>query len=47
MLYLLQAREDGLKVFAYITGDETAALRAHGLLPAAPLEGSAPEEAPA
>lgn len=33
VIYLLQAREDSIKIFAYITGDEQKVLQEHGLLP--------------
>jgi hypothetical protein len=46
VIYLLQSREEGLRVFAYITGDEQAALREHGLLPTEPPS-PAPEDTPA
>ncbi len=34
VLYLLQRRKDGPKIFAFIAGDETALYREHGLMDA-------------
>jgi hypothetical protein len=32
VLYMLRSRDGDIKIFAYITGDEQAVLKAHGLL---------------
>lgn len=32
VIYLVQIRQEGVKIFAYITGDEQKALKEHGLL---------------
>jgi hypothetical protein len=35
VIYLLQDRPEGLKIFAYVTGDEQKVLRENGLMPSA------------
>jgi hypothetical protein len=41
VFYLVQTRDEGPKIFAYVTGDEQQARRDHGLLPdGAPVGGA-------